>query len=220
MANWHNNFTTGISKQTATVSPSSNFTAASHDNSFTAASPDSSFTNIYSRSYRNSLQALHDEEQSGLESDGRPSTPSYNILIVDDVLPIEATRAKFLQIIVEHFVKENMVEVAETCDADYDHGHDKHKIKLHEVCYEGDPRFMLPLMYVSNLYETFVNEVNICLSSLAGIRGKTIGVARGAAGGLYRKLAKKFSRKGSCSLKRRELATSLETRTRFPELVV
>ncbi|KAL0913646.1 hypothetical protein M5K25_017124 [Dendrobium thyrsiflorum] len=175
-------------------------------------------------SYRNSLQPLHgvgvDEEQSALESDGRPSTPSYSILTVDDVLPIDAARARFLQIIVDHFVKENVVEVTDSSDAEYGHGHDKHKRKLHEVCYEGDARFVLPLMYVANLYETLVNDVNIRLSSLAGIREKTIGVALEAAGGLYRKLAKKFPRKGPCSFKRRELATSLETRTRFPELVV
>ncbi|XP_028555692.1 uncharacterized protein At2g02148 [Dendrobium catenatum] len=175
-------------------------------------------------SYRNSLQPLHgvgvDEEQSALESDGRPPTPCYSILTVDDVLPIDAARARFLHIIVDHFVKENVVEVTDSSVAEYGHGHDKHKRKLHEVCYEGDPRFVLPLMYVANLYETLVNDVNIRLSSLAGIREKTIGVALEAAGGLYRKLAKKFPRKGPCSFKRRELATSLETRTRFPELVV
>lgn len=175
-------------------------------------------------SYRNTLQPLHgvgvDEEHSTLDNDGRPSSPSYNILTLDDFSPIEAVRAKFLQCIVDHFVKENVVEVADTSDADYGHGHDKHKRKLHEVHYEGDPRFVLPLMYVANLYETLVNDVNTRLSSLAGIREKTIGVALEAAGGLYRKLAKKFPRKGPCSFKRRELATSLETRTRFPELVV
>ncbi|KAM0064081.1 putative Zinc finger C2HC domain-containing protein [Helianthus debilis subsp. tardiflorus] len=53
------------------------------------------------------------------------------------------------------------------------------------------------------------------LDSLDGMREKTIGVALEAAGGLYRKLAKKFPRKGACTFKRRELATS-----RFPELVI
>eukprot|EP00268_Persea_americana_P035096 TRINITY_DN34643_c0_g1_i3.p1 TRINITY_DN34643_c0_g1~~TRINITY_DN34643_c0_g1_i3.p1 ORF type:complete len:289 (-),score=40.30 TRINITY_DN34643_c0_g1_i3:272-1138(-) len=75
-------------------------------------------------------------------------------------------------------------------------------------------------MYVANLYETLVNDVNMRLASLDGIREKTIGVALEAAGGLYRKLAKKFPRKGPCAFKRRELATSLETRSRFPELVI
>ena len=70
------------------------------------------------------------------------------------------------------------------------------KRKSTEVQYEGDPRFALPLMYIANLYEMLVNEVNVRLLSLDGIREKTIGVALEAAGGLYRRLAKKFPRKG------------------------
>ncbi|XP_044488219.1 uncharacterized protein At2g02148 isoform X2 [Mangifera indica] len=100
-------------------------------------------------------------------------------------------------------------------------GQDKlNKRKTRDVQYEGDPRFALPLMYVANMYESLVNDVNLRLASLNGIRDKTIGVALEAAGGLYRSLAKKFPKKGSCMYKRRELATSLETRTRFPELVI
>ncbi|KAK8953532.1 hypothetical protein KSP40_PGU010329 [Platanthera guangdongensis] len=175
-------------------------------------------------SYRNTLQPLHgvgaEEEHSTLDNDGRPSTPTYNILTMNDVSPIETVRARFLQFIVDHFVKENVVEMTDTSDTDYGHGHDKHKRKLREVHYQGDQRFVLPLMYVANLYETLVHDVNARLSSLVGIREKTIGVALEAAGGLYRKLAKNFPRKGPCSFKRRELATSLETRTRFPEIVV
>ncbi|KAG0456925.1 hypothetical protein HPP92_022082 [Vanilla planifolia] len=174
-------------------------------------------------SYRNSLP-LHgvevEEEQSALENAGRLSSPSFSILTVDDVSPIETARVRFLQIIVDHFIKENVIEVAGLPNVEYGHGHDKQKRKLHEVHCEGDPRFVLPLMYVANLYETLVHDVNNRLSSLVGIREKTIGVALEAAGGLYRKLAKRFPRKGPCSFKRRELATSLETRTRFPELVV
>ncbi|PKA58722.1 Uncharacterized protein AXF42_Ash000815 [Apostasia shenzhenica] len=174
-------------------------------------------------SYRNSLP-LHgvgvDEERSDLENSGRLPSPSYSTLTIEDVSPIESARARFLQIVIEHFVKQNVVEVGDSSDVSYGHGHDKNKRKLQEVLYEGDPRFVLPLMYVANLYETLVNDVNVRLSSLDGIREKTIGVALEAAGGLYRKLAKKFPRKGPCSFKRRELATSLETRTRFPELVV
>ncbi|KAG0458645.1 hypothetical protein HPP92_021773 [Vanilla planifolia] len=141
-------------------------------------------------SYRNSLP-LHgvevEEEQSALENAGRLSSPSFSILTVDDVSPIETARVRFLQIIVDHFIKENVIEVAGLFNVEYGHGHDKQKRKLHEVHW---------------------------------IREKTIGVALEAAGGLYRKLAKRFPRKGPCSFKRRELATSLETRTRFPELVV
>ncbi|XP_039689972.1 uncharacterized protein At2g02148 isoform X2 [Medicago truncatula] len=75
-------------------------------------------------------------------------------------------------------------------------------------------------MYVANMYESLVNEVNIRLASLNGIHDKFIGVALEAAIGLHRRLAKKFPKKGPCTYKRRELATSTETRTRFPELVI
>ncbi|PWA81381.1 hypothetical protein CTI12_AA188690 [Artemisia annua] len=44
--------------------------------------------------------------------------------------------------------------------------------------------------------------------------------ARRSVCGLYRKLAKKFPINGPCTFKRRELTTSVETRSRFPELVV
>ncbi|XP_038971324.1 uncharacterized protein At2g02148 isoform X2 [Phoenix dactylifera] len=175
-------------------------------------------------SYRNSIP-LHgvgvDEDQSAIENSGRSSSSPYNMLTIDDVSPIETARARFLQIFVEHFIKEHVVEVADSADADYGQGHDKlNKRKAREIQYEGDPRFVLPLMYVANLYETLVNDVNMRLASLGGIREKNIGVALEAAGGLYRRLAKKFPRKGPSRFRRRELATSFETRTRFPELVV
>lgn len=174
-------------------------------------------------SYRNSL-SLHDscvdEEHPALENSGRSSSPLYNTLAIDDVLPIETARARFLQIVVDNFINEHVIEVEDVPDVNYGHGNHKNKRKPQDVQYEGDPRFVLPLMYVANLYETLVNDVNVRLSSLDGIREKTIGVALEAAGGLYRRLAKKFPKKGPCSFKRRELATSLETRTRFPELVV
>lgn len=176
-------------------------------------------------SYRNSLP-LHgvgvDEDRSGLENNGSSRSP-YDILTIDDILPIETARARFLQIVVDHFISEHVIEVVDSSEADYDNqpGQDKlNKRKPRDVQYEGDPRFLLPLMYVANLYETLVHNVNMRLASLDGIREKTIGVALEAAGGLYRRLAKKFPRKGPCTFKRRELATSLETRTRFPELVI
>ncbi|KEH26045.1 Cgi-62, putative [Medicago truncatula] len=34
------------------------------------------------------------------------------------------------------------------------------KRKTREIQYEGDPNFALPLMYVANMYESLVNEVN------------------------------------------------------------
>ncbi|OVA01135.1 hypothetical protein BVC80_8819g13 [Macleaya cordata] len=175
-------------------------------------------------SYRNSIQ-IHgvgvEEDRSTLENSGSSRSP-YDILTTDDISPIETARARFLQIIVDNFIKDQIIPVADS-EPDYNGqcGPDKlNKRKLREVQFEGDPRFALPLMYVANLYETLVQDVNLRLASMDGVREKTIGVALEAAGGLYRRLAKKFPRKGPYSYKRRELATSLETRTRFPELVI
>lgn len=185
---------------------------------------DSSAVDCMHESYRSPLP-LHtvgvEEDRSSLDNSGS-SRLSYNSLTVEDISPIEAARARFLQIVVDHFIDDHVLEVTET-DNDYisQSGQDKlTKRKTKEVQYEGDPKFVLPLMYVANMYETLVNDANIRLSSLSGIRDKTIGVALEAAGGLYRKLAQKFPKKGPCTYKRRELATSLETRTRFPELVI
>lgn len=106
-----------------------------------------------------------------------------------------------MEIIVDHFICEHVIEVAESSGVEYGQGHDKlNKRKPREVRCEGDPRFALPLMYIANLYEMLVNDVNARLTSLDGIREKTIGVALEAAGGLYRKLAKKFPRKGTAHL--------------------
>lgn len=98
----------------------------------------------------------------------------------------------------DHFINDHVIEVTDS-EADYTSqaGQDKlSKRKTREVQYEGDPRFALPLMYVANMYETLVNDVNLRIASLNGIREKTIGVALEAAGGLYRSLAKKFPKKG------------------------
>lgn len=114
-----------------------------------------------------------------------------------DVSPIESARARFLQIIVDHFINDHVIEVTDS-GAEYSQpDQDKlSKRKNRDVQYEGDPRFALPLMYVANMYETLVNDVNLRLASFNGIREKTIGVALEAAGGLYRSLAKKFPKKG------------------------
>ncbi|GER28735.1 hypothetical protein STAS_04544 [Striga asiatica] len=175
--------------------------------------------------YQSSLP-LHsigiEDDRGSLENNGS-STGPYPLLTIDDVSPIETARARFLDIIVDHFIDTHVIEMSDY-DADYmaqqssqDHSN---KRKSREIRYEGDARYALPLMYVANMYETLVNEVNMRLSSMGGMREKTIGVALEAAGGLYRKLAKKFPRKGSCVFKRRELATSFETRSKFPELVI
>ncbi|KAG2302057.1 hypothetical protein Bca52824_030708 [Brassica carinata] len=168
-------------------------------------------SNCMHESYTNSLQIHNDGvEEGGSSMDNKePSGTSYNMLTIEDVSPIESA-GRFLQIIVDYFISQHVVEV---CENKRDHETDsgssnKSKRKSDDTQYEGDPSFALPLMYIANLYETLVGEAN-----------KTLGVALEAAGGLYRKLTKKFPKKGTCMYRRRELATSLETRTRFPELV-
>ncbi|XP_017970997.1 PREDICTED: uncharacterized protein At2g02148 isoform X1 [Theobroma cacao] len=188
---------------------------------------DSAAVECMHESYRNSLPihgvGAEEEDRSSLDN-SESSRGAFNILTIEDVSPMESARARFLQIIVDHFINDHVIEVVDNeSSADYNtqSGQDKlNKRKTRDIQYEGDPRFALPLMYVANLYETLVNDVNMRIASLNGIRDKTIGVALEAAGGLYRRLAKKFPKKGSCIYKRRELATSLETRTRFPELVI
>lgn len=167
--------------------------------------------------------------------------------MVADVLPIEAARSRFLDLIVNYFISEHVVEMVECTGLECSQMDDKSsKRKQHGVRYEGDPRVALPLMYIANLYETLVSDVNVHLASLIGFREKTIGLSLEASGGLYRKLTQRFPKKGMiglhkcllcrtlsdvmflsliqcigpCSFKRRELATSHATRTKFPELVV
>ena len=116
---------------------------------------------------------------------------------IADVVPIEMARSRFLDIIVDNFIGENVIEVAEPSRLDCLQANDKlNKRKQQEVRYEGDPGFALPLMYIANLYETLVSDVNARLASLIGSCEKTIGVALEAAGGLYRKLTQKFPKKG------------------------
>ncbi|OIW18092.1 hypothetical protein TanjilG_01181 [Lupinus angustifolius] len=188
-----------------------------------AATTAASTTIILHDNHHDCMNELHsvevDEDQSSLETN-ESSRVNYDILTMNDISPIESARARFLQIVVDHFIDDHVVEMADS-EGDYS-GQDKmnSKRRTKEIQYEGDPNFALPLMYVANMYESLVNDVNIRLASLNGIREKTIGVALEAAGGLYRRLAKKFPKKGPCTYKRRELATSVETRTRFPELVI
>ncbi|XP_062229911.1 uncharacterized protein At2g02148 isoform X2 [Phragmites australis] len=184
---------------------------------------DSSSVDCMHGSYGSSL-SLHgvrvDDEQSALDNSSRPSSP-FEILTAQDVLPIEMTRSRFLNIVVDYFIGEHVIETVDCSGSDCSLADDKsNKRKQQEVRYGGDPRFALPLMYIANLYETLVSDVNARLASLIGFREKTIGLALEASGGLYRKLTQKFPKKGTCSFKRRELATSHATRTMFPELVV
>ncbi|KAL6873528.1 hypothetical protein ACP4OV_013610 [Aristida adscensionis] len=184
---------------------------------------DSSSVDCMHGSYSSSL-SLHgvrvDDEQSGLDHSSRPSSP-FDILTAQDVLPIEMARTRFLDMIVDYFIGKHVIEMVDFSGSDCSQANDKsNKRKQQEVRYEGDPRFALPLMYIANLYETLVSDANAHLASLIGFREKTIGLALEAAGGLYRKLTQKFPKKGTYIFKRRELATSHATRTRFPELVV
>ena len=123
----------------------------------------------------------------------------HYLIFISDVSPIESARGRFLQIIVDYFISQHVVEV---CENKRDHETDsgssnKSKRKSDDTQYEGDPSFALPLMYIANLYETLVGEANVRVGLLNGIREKTLGVALEAAGGLYRKLTKKFPKKGN-----------------------
>ncbi|XP_057541971.1 uncharacterized protein At2g02148 isoform X2 [Amaranthus tricolor] len=174
--------------------------------------------------YKNPIQIPNigvDDDQSSLESSGS-LRKSCSVLTANDLMPIETARAKFLQIVVDNFIGDHIIEKGVACiENGVESVDDKsNKRKSTEYHYEGDPRFVLPLMYVANLYETLVGEVNMRLSPLNGLREKTIGVALEASGGLYRKLTQKFPKTGCISFRRRELATSHETRNKFPELVV
>ncbi|CAL5040621.1 unnamed protein product [Urochloa decumbens] len=184
---------------------------------------DSSSVDCMHGSYSSCL-SLHgarvDDEQSVLDNSSRPSSP-FDILTPQDVLPIEMARSRFLDLVVDYFISEHVVEMVECSVSDFSHVDDKSsKRKQHGVRYEGDPRVALPLMYIANLYETLVSDVNVRLAALIGFREKTIGLALEASGGLYRKLTQRFPKKGPCSFRRRELATSHATRKKFPELVV
>ncbi|XP_047333048.1 uncharacterized protein At2g02148 isoform X2 [Impatiens glandulifera] len=187
---------------------------------------ESSAVNCLHEPYRDSL-TNHDvggvKEDRQIIENNESSSCSYDNLTAEDVLPIESARARFLDIVVDNFISSHLLEVPDSEVVDYSSVSAQDKLgkrKPREIHYEGDARFVLPLMYVANMYETLVNEVNTRLTSVNEFRGKNIGVALEAAGGLYRKLTKKFPKKGTCTYKRRELATSLETRSRFPELVV
>lgn len=144
---------------------------------------DSSSVNCMHGSYTSSL-SLHgvrvDDEHSGLDSSSRPSSP-FDILTPQDVLPIEMARSRFLDLIVDHFVSDHVIEMVDCSGSDCSHLGDKSNKRKQQ---------------------------------------ETIGLALEASGGLYRKLTQKFPKKGPCSFKRRELATSHSTRTKFPELVV
>jgi len=121
------------------------------------------------------------------------------LLLVADVIPIESTRARFLQLIIDYFITYHVVAAAEAPEGNSysPNGKDKSKKrKSRDAQYEGDARYLLPLTFVANLYETLIREINLRLATVEGLQEKTFGVALEAAGGLYRRLVKKFPKSG------------------------
>ncbi|CAK9272899.1 unnamed protein product [Sphagnum jensenii] len=156
------------------------------------------------------------EQSLPMDNDGSQSP--YGVLTINDVIPIESTRARFLQLIIDNFITYHIIPVPESPDMNYLDKSKKQKSR--DSQYEGDPRYLLPLTFVANLYETLIREVNLRLATVEGLHEKTFGVALEAAGGLYRRLIKKYPKSGgSMTFKRREMASALEARTKFPQLV-
>lgn len=187
------------------------------------------------------------EQTMSMDNEG--SRSPYGVLTLNDVIPIESTRARFLQLIIDYFISYHVVPAAEAPEGNSysPNGKDKSKKrKSRDAQYEGDPRYLLPLTFVANLYETLIREINLRLATVEGLQEKTFGVALEAAGGLYRRLVKKFPKSeseesvqasncfptspntcrvgngafgGNTTFKRREMASALEARTKFPQLV-
>ncbi|KAH7299907.1 hypothetical protein KP509_24G035400 [Ceratopteris richardii] len=162
------------------------------------------------------------EDGLPLDSEERPRTP-YGVLTDADVLPIEAARSRFLDLLLKNFIAAHVIPSMEISDPSYNSPNVKEKQKKRksrDVQFEGDPKYVLPLAYIANLYETLINEINVRLATLDTVHEKTMGVALEAAGGLYRKLIKEYPKSGSThTYKRRELASAVEARIRFPHLI-
>jgi pentatricopeptide repeat domain-containing protein 1 len=187
------------------------------------------------------LQRVENPEQT-MSMDNEGSRSPYGVLTLNDVIPIESTRARFLQLIIDFFITYHVVPAAEMPEGNSYSPNGKEKSskkrKNREAQYEGDSRYLLPLTFVANLYETLIREINQRLATVEGLQEKTFGVALEAAGGLYRRLVKKFPKSESedsvqssncfptspntllnTTFKRREMASALEARTKFPQLV-
>ncbi|XP_059308943.1 uncharacterized protein At2g02148 isoform X2 [Lycium ferocissimum] len=123
------------------------------------------FQDCLHESFRNSLP-LHgivvEEDRTSIENSGS-STGSYNIVTIDDISPIETARTRFLDIIVDHFIRPQVVEVVDS-EADF--------------------------------------------------------AAQSSQDKMSKRKSREINYEGPCTFKRRELATSFETRARFPELVI
>eukprot|EP00897_Mesotaenium_endlicherianum_P003133 jgi/Mesen1/2848/ME000174S02101 len=186
------------------------------------------------------------DEQHQMEEDEQdiPRT-AYGPLSIHDILPIETARVRFLRLLVDHFVTCHVVPAG--CRSSLSDGDEldkpeesfsskdsaRKRRKLEEqqrhiqeaqlqgkTAYEGDPSYLLPLIFVANMYESLVGEINARMSETQELAGKSMGLALEAAGGLYRKLVEKYPKSGgSMWFKRREMASALEARTKFPQLV-
>ncbi|MCO5560323.1 hypothetical protein L7F22_013935 [Adiantum nelumboides] len=169
-----------------------------------------------------SHQVVEVEDGLPLDSDEPPRSP-YGVLTDADVLPIEAARSRFLDLLLTHFIAAHVISCAETPDPVYNSPNSKEKQKkrkTRDVQSEGDPKYVLPLAYIANLYEALISEINVRLATLDNVHEKTMGVALEAAGGLYRKLIKQYPKSGSThTYKRREMASAVEARNRFPHLI-
>ncbi|CAI5467752.1 unnamed protein product [Closterium sp. Yama58-4] len=170
------------------------------------------------------------------ESEPPESQQPYSPLNIHDLLPIEAARVRFLHLIIDHFVTYHIVPISEESQLAASHSPgERRKRRAREMedgqppveqqvirpSYEGDPRHLLPLIFLANAYETLVGEVNARMAEMDVLRGKTMGLALEAAGGLYRRMVEKFPKSGAVTIfRRREMASALEARARFPQLVL
>lgn len=186
---------------------------------------DTDSADCVTQSYGHSLQlqVVDVEDHSlPLDSEEPPRSP-YGVLTDADVIPIEAARSRFLNLLLSNFITPHVISCAETPDPAYNslNGKDKQKKrKTRDAQFEGDPKYVLPLAYVANLYETLISEINVRLATLDNVHEKTMGVALEAAGGLYRRLVKLYPKSGSTyNYKRREMASAIEARNRFPHLI-
>ncbi|CAI5995297.1 unnamed protein product [Closterium sp. NIES-65] len=164
------------------------------------------------------------------ESEPPESQQPYSPLNIHDLLPIEAARVRFLHLIIDHFVTYHIVPISEESQLAASHSPgERRKRRAREMedgqppveqqvirpSYEGDPRHLLPLIFLANAYETLVGEVNGRMAEMDVLRGKTMGLALEAAGGLYRRMVEKFPKSGV-----REMTSALEASGRFPQLVL
>lgn len=172
--------------------------------------------------YGHSLHQVVEEDGLPLDSE-EPPRSLYGVLTDADVLPIEAARSRFLTLLLSHFITDHVISCAETTDPAYcsPNGKEKQKKrKTRDEQFEGDPKYVLPLAYVANLYETLISEIDDRLATLDNVHEKTMGVALEASGGLYRRLIKLYPKSGSTrTYKRREMASAIEARNRFPHLI-